>query len=329
MAGRDQGDLQEIVGAKDVRMSGKHSVKTSCRDVSVHALTCFRKEFQVYFPPALLGSGVAYLCVYLLQTIREKLVITHSYESAMEPGRFVVPRLLFALGRTFVSSIEWWIVWLVFTFTLATVALRMLQKNQPTDATIGIGEAFRLVRSRRLGDLIAVSALAGVATALFIIFLVPLLLRPLPVLLFQLNLLHDYLIIYDWAAAAVTLLFSALVTKMTLAVPELVDDQSVPIGQAIRNSIMATAGWEVFFLLEFGVLGLVGGTLYFAGKDLLEGSWKHGQLTQTGFELMLAAFTILLASLALALLAMVQSLIYLSVRYGAAPPLLNAENCEV
>lgn len=309
-------------------MSGGYSVKTSWRDVSVHALTCFRKEFQVYFPPALLGSGVAYLCIYFLQTIREKLVITHSYESAMEPEHFVVPRLLFPLGRTFVSSIEWWIVWLVFIFMLASVALRMLQESQPTDATIGVGEAFRLVCSRRLGDLIGVSALAGAGSALFTIFLLPLFLRPLPLLLFQLNLFHDYLIIYDWASAAVMLLFSALAAKMTLAVPELVDDQSVTIGQAIRNSIMATAGWEVFFLLEFGFLGLVGGTLYFAGKDLLKGSWKHGQLTQTGFELMLAAFTILLASLALSLLAIVQSRIYLSVRYGATLPLVKAENCE-
>lgn len=308
-------------------MSG-YSVKTSWRDVSVQALMCFRKEFQVYFPPALLGSGVAYLCIYVLQAIREKLVITHSYESAMEPERFVVPRLLFALGRTFISSIEWWVVWLVFTFMLASFALRMLHKSQSTDVTIGIGESFRLVRSRRLGDLMGVSALAGVATALFTIFMLPLLLRPLPLLLFQLNLFHDYLLIYDWATATVTLLFFALVSKMTPAVPELVDDQSVTIGQAIRNSNMATAGWEVFFLLEFGVLGLVGGTLYFSGKDLLEGSWKHGQLTQTGFELMLAAFTILLASLALALLAMVQSLIYLSARYGAATPLVKAESCE-
>jgi hypothetical protein len=290
---------------------------------------CFRKEFQIYFPPALLASGVAYLCIYLLQTVREKLVITHSYESAMEPERFVVPRLLFALGRTFISSIEWWVVWLAFTFMLASVAVKMLQESQPTDATIGIGEAFRLVRRRRLGDLIGVSALAGVATALFTIFLVPLLLRPLPLLLFQLHLLHHYLIIYDWTTAAVTLLFSALVTKMVLAVPELVDDHSVTIGQAIRNSIMATAGWEVFFLLEFGVLGLVGGTLYFAGKDLLQSSWKNGQLTATGFELMLAAFTVLLASLALALLAIVQSLIYRSVRYGAAPLLGKAEDREV
>jgi hypothetical protein len=310
-------------------MSGGHSVKTSWGTVSVDALTCFRKEFQVYFPPALLASGVAYLCIYLLQTIREKLVITHSYESAMEPERFVVPRLLFALGRTFVSSGEWWVVWVVFTFMLASVAVRMLQERKPTDATIGMGEAFRFVRSSRLGDLIRVSALAGIATALFTIFLVPLLLRPLPLLLFQLHLLHDYLIVYDWATAAVTLLFFALMTKIALAVPELVDDQGVTIAQAIRNSTMATAGWEVFFLLEFGVIGLIGGTLYFAGKDLLEGSWKHGQLTATGFELMLAAFTILLASIALALLAIVQSLTYVSARYGTAPALGKIENREV
>jgi hypothetical protein len=82
-------------------MSGGHSVKTSWGTVSVDALTCFRKEFQVYFPPALLASGVAYLCIYLLQTIREKLVITHSYESAMEPERFVVPAFAFRAGKNF------------------------------------------------------------------------------------------------------------------------------------------------------------------------------------------------------------------------------------
>ena len=61
----------------------------------------------------------------------------------------------------------------------------------------------------------------------------------------------------------------------------------------------------------------------------MEGSWKHGQLTPTGFELMLAAFTILLASVALALLAIVQSLINLSARYGTAPALGKVEIREV
>jgi hypothetical protein len=306
-------------------MNGGQSVKTSWRAVTVHALTCFRNEFQVYFPPALLASGLAYLIIYFLQTIREKLVITPPYESAMEPERFVVPRLLFALGRTFVSAVEWWVVWLVLSFMLASVAIRMLQESQTTDATISIGQAFRIARSRRLGDLIGFSALVGVATTLFTIFLVPLLLRPLPLLLLPLHLLRDYLMIYDWANAAVTLVFAALVTKIAFAVPELLDDQGITLGQAIRNSIMATAGWELFFLLEFGVLGLIGGILYFAAKNLLEGSWKHGQLTATGFELMLAAFTILLASLALALFAIAQSLIYLSARYGTAPALVKAE----
>jgi len=52
-------------------------------------------------------------------------------------------------------------------------------------------------------------------------------------------------------------------------------------------------------------------------------------LTATGFELMLAAFTILLASIALALLAIVQSLTYVSARYGTAPALGKIENREV
>jgi hypothetical protein len=276
-----------------------------------------------------LGCAVAYFFIYLLQSVREKLVISISHQSAMEPEHFAAPRFLYALGRFSIWSIQWWVVWLVFIFMLASVALRIRRETLSSDATMGIGEAFRLVRSHRLGALIGVSALAGAATALFTTFLLPLLLRPLPLLFFQLRLFRYYTIAYDWATAAFTLLFAALLAKMALAVPELVDDQNVSIGQSVRNSIKATTGWEVFFFLEFGVLGLVGGTLYFAGRDLLAGSWKHDQLTLTGYELMLAAFTILLAGLALALLAIVQSLIYVSLSYSAAPSLAKTADSEV
>ena len=300
-------------------MNVSDSRKPTWGYVCAQTLKRFREEFQVYFPPALLASVVAYLCIYLLQSVREKLVVPPSFESAMEPERFAVPRFLYALGRASIWSIQWWVVWLVFAFMLASVALKMLRESQSTDAKMGIGEAFRLVRSRRAVALTGISVLGGAAMAVFSIFLLPLLLRPLPLLLFQLNLFHDYLIAYDWATVALTLLFAALLAKMTLAIPELVDDQNVSIDQSIRNSIKATAGWEVFFFLEFGILGLVGGTLYFAGKDLLGGSWKHGQLTSTGYALMLAAFTVLLSGVALTLLAIVHSLVYVSLRYTTAP----------
>jgi hypothetical protein len=302
-------------------MNVADTVKPSWGYVGIQVLRRFRGEFQIYFPPALLASVVAYLCIYLLQSVREKLVITPTFESAMDPARFAVPGFLYALGRTSIWTIQSWVVWLVFAFMLASVAMRMLREIHPTEVTIGIGEAFRFVRTRRLAALVGVSGLAGAATAFFSIFLLPLLLRPLPLLLFQLNLLHDYVIAYDWATAALTLLFTALLAKMILAIPELADDQNVSIGQSIRNSIKATVGWEVFFFLEFGIFGLAGVILYFVGKDLLAGSWKHGQLTSTGYELMLAAFTILLAGVALALLAIVHSLLYVSLRYTTAPPL--------
>ncbi len=319
MAGGDQGDIQEGVSQKDVRVNAPSTVKRSWKDVGFHTLACFRTEFQAYFPPALLASAVAYLCIYLLEMVRKKLVVHHSFESAMEPARFVVPSLLFPMGRTLISSIQWWFVWLVLSFMLASVALRMLSKDQSTDAAMGLGDAFRNVCGRRLGALITLSTLAGLGTVLFSVLLLPLLLRPLPLLLFQLHLFDYYSSAFWWVTLVFTLIFAALLNKMFLAVPELVFDKNISIGKAIRNSISATAGWEVFFLLEFGALGLLGGILYFLGGNLLEGSWKHSQLTQSGYELMLAAFTILLASLALTLLSISQSLVYMSLRPDVVP----------
>lgn len=324
--GGNQGDLQEICVRKDVNVNAQYAVKPSWKGIGVHALTCFRAEFQAYFPPALLVSAVAYLCIYLLEMVRDKLVIQHLFESAMEPERFMVPRLFFAMGRTLIWSIQWWVVWLVLSLMLASVAFRMLSKNQSTDAAIGLGEAFRNVCGRRLGALITLSTLAGLGTVLFSVFLLPLLLRPLPLLLFRLHLFDYYSSAFWWVTLVFTLIFAALLNKMFLAVPELVFDQNISFGTAIRNSISATAGWEVFFLLEFGALGLLGGILYFLCRDLLEGSWKHGQLTQTGYQLMLAAFTVLLASLALTLLSISQSLVYVSLRPDATPPLVATED---
>jgi hypothetical protein len=310
-------------------MSTVYAVKPSRGYVGSQTIARFREEFQIYFPPALMVSVVTYLCVYLLQLIREKLVIPPSFESIMEPARFAVPRFFYALGRTAIWSIQCWVVWLAFTLMLAAVSLRVLQTRQAPDAKMKMSAAFQLVCKRRLGALVGVSCLPGVASALFNVFLLPLLLRPLPLLLFQFNWFRYDLVVYNVATAALTLVFAALLAKMTLAIPELMDDQNVLFWQSIRNSIAATAGWEIFFFLEFGLLGLVGGTLYFFGENLLETSWSHGQLTLTGYQLMLAAFTILLTGLALALLAIAHSLVYVSLRYGAEPSLIETTNDEV
>ena len=309
-------------------MNCPSAVKPSRGRVATEALRRFRAEFQVYFPAAFVASLVAYLCVYLLESIREKLVIAPSYESVMEPERYAMPRLLYALGRTSLESFQWWVVWTVFVFMLASVALRLLQESYPTGA-LPIGEAFKLARTRRLGPLLGASALAAVAITLFSVFLLPVLLRPLPLLVYQFDLFRSYRTAYNWATAALTLFFAALLAKMSLAIPDLIDDENVSIGQSFRNSIRATAGWEIFFFLEFGILGLVGGTLYFAGQDLLAQRLKHDLLTSSGYELTLAALTILLASVALTLLTLVHSLVYISIRYGTATPLVKTVDAEI
>lgn len=309
-------------------MNTRYAVKPSWGYVGAQTVRRFREEFQVYFPPALLASAVGYLCIYLLQSLRDKLVVPLSFESMMEPARFAVPRFLYALGRTSIWSIQCWVVWLVFILMLAAVSLRVLGERQSPDAPMTMGAAFQQIFKFRLGVLAGISGLAGLATAFFNIFLIPLLLKPLALLLFQFKLLDYFSSTYECATVALTVVFAAFLSKIALAIPELVEDPSVVFEQSIRNSIKATTGWEGFFFLEFGLYSLTGGVLYFFGKEFVRASWSHGQLTSTGYELMLAAFTILLTSLALALLAIAHSLVYVSARYGA-PSLAKTAGSEV
>jgi len=281
-------------------------------------LRYFRMQFQVYFPAGVLACACAYCCYYGLEWISSKLVISRSFENVMEPEHLALQRFAYAIGRVSIWSVQVWIVWLAFTFVLATFAVKMLQDRRSTGSPMKISEAFQLVRSGHLGPLVGISALAGAATALFSIFLVPLLLRALPLLLIQLDLFENYLVAFKWASAALILLSAAVLTKMALAVPELVDDQNASFGGSIRNSIKATAGWELFFVLNFGVVGLAGGILYTAGSSLLEQSWKNGQLSSAGHGILLAAFTIILTALAITLLAITYSILYVALRYGHA-----------
>jgi hypothetical protein len=310
-------------------MNGAQEVKPSWGYVAGQTLKRFRGEFQVYFPPAFLTSLVAYLGFYLLQWIQGRLLVWQPFSGVMESEGFAIVRYVYWLGRTtFIWSMQLGLVWLALAFMLAAAGLRILSEIQLTDTPIAIGKAFQLARTRRLGALVGVSGLAGVITAVFNMILLPLLLRPFLLMLASLQLFRYYLVFYDWATAVFTLVFVALLAKITLAIPELVEDNNVSIGQAIRNSIRATAGWEVFFFVEFGIFGLVGWPAYSVGKILLAASWADGHLSSTGYRIALVAFTILLASLALALLAIVHSVLYLSLKYGTTPPLVKkADSC--
>jgi hypothetical protein len=256
------------------------------------------------------------LCIYGLQWASAKLVIQPSFESIMEPGRFVMPRFVYAIGRVSIWSMQLWVVWLVFTFVLATFAVKMLHERQPAGNPMRIGDAFRLVRTRRLRSLVGISALAGVATGLFNTLVIPLLLRPLPLLLLELHTIGSYIVVFRWTSAALTVMFAALLTKMALAVPELIDDPHASAGGAVRNSITATAGWDLFFVLVLAMVGLVSGIVYAVGSFFIEQSWQNNQLSSAGYGIALAAFTVVLLSLVITLLAITYSILYVTLRYG-------------
>lgn len=297
-------------------------------DICTQTILRFRAQFQYYFPPVLLVSAIAYPCIYGLQWAHDKFAALPSYESAMDPARFPIPHFIYVAARLSIWPIQLWVVWLVFTFVLAIFAVKMLHDRQTAESPMKIGEAFRLVRARRLGSLVSISALAGAATGLFNILLIPMLLRPVPLLLRQLRVFSDYFVIFGWIRTAFLLIFAALLTKMALAVPELVDDPDASLGGSIRNSIKATAGWELFFVLMFAISGLVGGILYTVGSAFLDESVQNSQLSSTGNGMLLAAFIIALAALAITLLAITYSVLYVGLRYGRFEPISESEAAE-
>ncbi len=290
--------------------------KPTWGSIGSQTVQLFRTEFPVYFSPVLLASTIAYICVYLLELIREEFVPKPIIPSFVGHSNTAIPNFLILLGKALVWTVECWVVWLAFTIVLAMVSLRMLQQRQFPDGRIPISGIFQQILKGHLGVLAGISGLAGLSTALFNTFLIPLLLKPLPYLMFRLHLFDSYFIVRKCAVVALTLVFAALISKITLAVPELVEDPNVIFEHALRNSDKATTGWEGFFLLECISYGLLGGVLYFAGNEFIRSSWKSGRLTLQGYEIMLAAFTILLASLIILLVIIAHSLLYISLKYS-------------
>src|SRR5690349_12520129 len=119
VAGRRESDLQKIGCPKDVGMNVSGPQKPTWSNVCAQTLRCFRGQFQVYFPASVLACACAYCCNYGLEWIRNKFVISHSFETVMEPEHLAIQRFAYAIGRVSIWSVQLWIAWLVFTFVLA------------------------------------------------------------------------------------------------------------------------------------------------------------------------------------------------------------------
>ena len=110
LAGRDQSDLSEIICETNDSMNVSNPRKPTWGYICAQTLRCFREQFQVYFPAGVLACTFAYCCNYGLQWISNKLVISRSFESTMEPEHLAIQHFAYAVGRVSIWSIQHWMV---------------------------------------------------------------------------------------------------------------------------------------------------------------------------------------------------------------------------
>jgi hypothetical protein len=72
------------------------------------------------------------------------------------------------------------------------------------------------------------------------------------------------------------LLLATLLSKFGLTIPALMDDRSISLRQALRESVRQTEHWEFFFMLFLIKSALVGYGAYWLCNLALDQLWQHG-----------------------------------------------------
>jgi hypothetical protein len=117
--------------------------------------------------------------------------------------------------------------------------------------------------------------------------------------------------------AVIMILICAMLAKMALGVPELVDDHDITPGKAVRNSLVATLGWEWFFAVLFSVIAAAGFAIDYFFDLIFHDSMQYQQLNPVGREVIRGGLQTILIASALMLATTMFTNLYFFLRYGA------------
>jgi hypothetical protein len=158
--------------------------------------------------------------------------------------------------------------WTISSFFFAAIAARFSVAHAGGERPLI--DAYTLPRER-------LGALAAIALLTWTLFFVG---RTLSMLAASIILGRLGLDMNFWAMMSAVsfmlLLLSGLLAKFGLAIPELITSREISAGNALRNSLRKTAGWEVFFMIFLAKSAMLGYGIYWAaniGLDWLAEHW--------------------------------------------------------
>jgi len=168
------------------------------------------------------------------------------------------------------------VYWLISAIFFAAIAANLIGSG---DEELGvISDAYSKVRNR-LGSLVTIGLATGtlffiaVGTSNFIILMA----------LYKLRLQPGF--IASVAIFSVPLLIVAgLLSRLALAIPELMDNAGISVRDAIRASIRKTENWEPFFMFFIAKSALVGYAVYWLAERGFEQLWNRTPISESLYD---------------------------------------------
>jgi hypothetical protein len=280
----------------------------------------YRSRFREYFPALFLVCAIAYLAYFLLESASQSLLqpVRPAYSIFEEsPPLFLANPLVRRLVRALFLFAEYFVCWSAFVFSLAAISGEMLHEGK--DSTqLRLSAAFQRVWSARRRALLALSFFAAGITTLFYEFVRPIFFRPLMTISYYSGLSPDAALTAAKFIGAVSMvLICVVLAKMALGVPELVEDHDIAPGRAVRNSLVATMGWEWAFAVLFFAIAAAGFAIELLLDAVFQSNMQFQQLTALGREAIQGARRAILSASALMLVTTMFANLYFILRYGA------------
>jgi hypothetical protein len=225
---------------------------------NVLALTyrLYAEKFWTYFRIALLPAVVASCFGYFQRTVTPQLLHSAGSLSSKLP-------LMFLVGWTTGAVYS-----IISAFFFSAIAATIVGAADDSP----LADAYSLAR-KRLRPVIAWALLTwtlfyvGRMAAAFAVF----------ELLDRFSLTHYW--VRSLAIGAMFLMLLTLLSKFSLAIPELMQNTAISAGHAMRNSLKATEHWEVFFMFFLLKSATLGYFVYWVCNLILDQLWQHGYLS--------------------------------------------------
>lgn len=220
----------------------------------------YAKRFWTYFRMALLPATIALfvrsLVLLIAQQLRGMGWLGHKW----------------SLG-TSLTLAEQGLYWVTSAFFFAAVAANVLSDEDGD--SVPFSDAYSKARER-LGGVIVV---ALIVWTLFIVT------RGLALLaIFEvLQRVRSHWIVQMIAFLLPIWLIAGLLSRLGLAIPELINNPKTSISAAIRSSIRKTENWEPFFMAFLAKSAILGYGAYWLGNSALDWLWGQGALNETSY----------------------------------------------